>query len=798
MRLLKTEVYASLDSVRSAGNVILDKTSIRIRLLINNASIMGIPELRHSADGHELHFGTNHISHFLFFKVLEPGLLANASSELPSRVVSLASTAHLFYGISDISDYNFEKTTYDANAVYSQSKTAVIYLAGEIERRFSSRHLHGTSLHPGIIVTSLTRHMPPDAFKGVDYIYSTMKSVEQGAATTLLAAVGKDLQHQCDTALFLASKSSIMPFLRGELFNSPSAILGTASGAVLILLVAYVVYQQFLHPLAGYPGPLLASLTDLWQVQQYLTLQQPYTLTQLHERYGEFVRYGPDKLSITAKEALPIIYQKGGRRFPKTEFYDAFGGKTPNVFGMRSDDRHAVRRRHMSHGFSISSVKEMEHYLDANVKLLRHKIAGFARDGRPFDLKKLFHYYTIDVLGELAFSRSFGVQVSDDESLVPRVVPHTLLGSVTGAWPSMTQRLKRWLPLVPHAGLQDLFRSRAEVTHLASECVERRLGQVKEQGAGHRPDILTRLIQAKHPDTGEHMPRIDLEAEAFGFLIAGTHTTSATATLLFCNLLRNPEALAACTREVSDSLPPLDDDRPAYSVTQVGTHLPYLRACVRENFRLTPVFSMPLERRVTEPEGVFISGRHIQQGMVVAVCNHAFHHNPRVWGDDHDVFDPSRWDDDATAARARYLMHFGLGTRQCIGKTLALSNVYKLAATLLREFEFGIANAEERQVAARGGFRGKLPEMISVGVSDLKGPLMVTAKAAGRNKNKEHPHLNIKEYPVINTHNDHIIMTLCTSQDVMYACTPDCNRSPSRAIPSLPEANPRRPFLCST
>ncbi|RNJ56533.1 hypothetical protein D7B24_007138 [Verticillium nonalfalfae] len=593
-----------------------------------------------------------------------------------------------------------------------------------------------------------------------------------------------------------------MPLLRGELFNSPSTLLGTASGVVLILLVAYVLYQQFLHPLAGYPGPLLASLTDLWQVQQYLTLQQPYTLTQLHEKYGEFVRYGPDKLSITAKEAVPIIYQKGGRRFPKTEFYDAFGGKTPNVFGMRSDDRHAVRRRHMSHGFSISSVKEMEHYLDANVKLLRHKIAGFARDGRPFDLKKLLHYYTIDVLGELAFSHSFGVQVSGDESLVPRVVPHTLLGSVTGAWPSMTQRLKRWLPLVPHAGLQDLFRSRAEVTRLASECVERRLGQVKEQGAGHRPDILTRLIQAENPDTGEHLPRIDLEAEAFGFLIAGTHTTSATTALLFCNLLRNPEALAACTREVSDSLPLLDDDRPACSVTQVETHLPYLRACVRENFRLTPVFSMPLERHVTEPEGVFISGRHIQQGMVVAVCNHAFHHNPRVWGDDHDVFDPSRWDDDATATRARYLMHFGLGSRQCIGKTLALSNVYKLAATLLREFEFEIANAEERQAAARGGFRGKLPEMISVGVSDLKGPLMVTAKAAGRNKNKdnkskEYRHLNSKEYAFLNTQNGHVTATLSTSQDMMDGCTPDCNRSPNQATPSLPSENLRRSFLCT-
>ncbi|KAF3342399.1 hypothetical protein VdG2_09359 [Verticillium dahliae VDG2] len=193
---------------------ILEKTSTRIHLLVNNAGIMGIPELRRSADGHELHFGTNYLSHFLLFKILEPGLLANASSELPSRVVSLASTAHLFYGISDTSDYNFEKTTYDANVAYGQSKTADIYLANEIERRFGSRHLHGTSVHPGIIVTGLTRHMPPDAFKGMDYIYPTMKSVEQGAATTVLAAVGKNLQHQ--SGRYLVDCEVAEPHVEGE------------------------------------------------------------------------------------------------------------------------------------------------------------------------------------------------------------------------------------------------------------------------------------------------------------------------------------------------------------------------------------------------------------------------------------------------------------------------------------------------------------------------------------------------------------------------------------------------------
>lgn len=101
--------------------------------------------------------------------------------------------------------------------------------------------------------------------------------------------------------------------------------------------ISYVVYQRYFHPLAPYPGPFLASITDLWQVCQFLSLKQPYNLTDLHAKYGQFVRYGPDKLSTTAEEAIPILYQKGGRMFPKTEFYNAYGAAHPNVFGMRDE-----------------------------------------------------------------------------------------------------------------------------------------------------------------------------------------------------------------------------------------------------------------------------------------------------------------------------------------------------------------------------------------------------------------------------------------------------------------------------
>ncbi|KAI1879080.1 hypothetical protein JX265_003257 [Neoarthrinium moseri] len=506
---------------------------------------------------------------------------------------------------------------------------------------------------------------------------------------------------------------------------------------VIVPCIAYLVYQRYFHPLACYPGPFWASITDLWQVYQFWTLRQPYTLTELHERYGSFVRYGPDKLSITAEEVVPLVYQKGGRLMPKTEFYDAYGANIPNVFGMRDENAHSTRRRLMAHSFSIATVKGMEQYLDTNIAIMRQKIAKYASEQQAFDLCQVLHYYTIDVLGELAFGQSFHAQINDDEKSVPPVVEHSWLAAITGAWPMMTAILKRWLPFIPQPGLQKLFRGRADCAKLAARNVQRNLGEqrVTEQAyekappSQERRDIITSLIKATDPQTGKHLAQKDLESEAFGFIIAGTHTTSATTSLLFYHLLHAPEILQRCIAEVDHNLGPLASDKPAYSMNEVESSLPYLKLCVRENFRITPVFTMPLARRVTSPEGIIVAGRHIKQGTSVAVCNHAFHHNADIWGASHNHFDPSRWDVPEINQRARYLMHFGLGGRQCLGKTVALTNIYKVMSTLLREFDFQLADPIEQEKVSKGEFVGKLPELDSVGISNLRQPLWVTARS---------------------------------------------------------------------
>lgn len=129
-----------------------------------------------------------------------------------------------------------------------------------------------------------------------------------------------------------------MVLLVEQILSSPGKALLAAGVCLALWAAGYVAYQAYFHPLARFPGPFLASVTDLWQVYQFLTLRQPYNLTELHAKYGQFVRYGPDKLSITAEDAVPLIYQKGGRAMPKTEYYDAFGAAHPNVFGMRDEE----------------------------------------------------------------------------------------------------------------------------------------------------------------------------------------------------------------------------------------------------------------------------------------------------------------------------------------------------------------------------------------------------------------------------------------------------------------------------
>ncbi|KAJ5605384.1 WW domain-containing oxidoreductase [Penicillium lagena] len=188
---------ASLESVRSCAAQLLKKPNNKLNVLIANAGVMAIQTRTTTVDGFEAQFGSNHLGHFLLFQLLKPTLLASSTSNFQSRVVALTSSGHRRYGVN-FDNLNFDApdsyTPFDA---YAQSKTANIYMANYIERHYGNRGLHGLTVHPGGIWTNLGIHLPisvTQAFQSDTRLQNTFKSPEQGAATSVLAAIGKEFE----------------------------------------------------------------------------------------------------------------------------------------------------------------------------------------------------------------------------------------------------------------------------------------------------------------------------------------------------------------------------------------------------------------------------------------------------------------------------------------------------------------------------------------------------------------------------------------------------------------------------
>ncbi|KAL4970925.1 uncharacterized protein BDV14DRAFT_194711 [Aspergillus stella-maris] len=182
---------SSLASVRSFAAAFFARETT-LHVLVNNAGIMATPKGR-TVNGFEMQFGTNHLAHFLLFVLLRDCMLAGATDAFPARVVAVSSTAHR-YGRIELDNLNLEGV-YDPDRAYGQAKCANIWFATHVDRLYAPR-IRAFSVHPGGIWTGLHQFLPQDKlsdWKHDLYLMSQMKSAEQGAATTVYAALDREL-----------------------------------------------------------------------------------------------------------------------------------------------------------------------------------------------------------------------------------------------------------------------------------------------------------------------------------------------------------------------------------------------------------------------------------------------------------------------------------------------------------------------------------------------------------------------------------------------------------------------------
>ncbi len=181
---------ADLKSVAAFG-VRMQDSYDTLDVLVNNAGVVMPRQRQTTADGFELHFGTNHLGHFALASALMPLLRA---ADAP-RLVVVGSLAHRMASI-DFDDLQADRS-YRKFKAYGQSKLANLLFMTELQRRSDALGwgLTAVGAHPGFARTgagmepgdSLENHRWAKAVSGL------IPTAESAARPAVYAATAADV-----------------------------------------------------------------------------------------------------------------------------------------------------------------------------------------------------------------------------------------------------------------------------------------------------------------------------------------------------------------------------------------------------------------------------------------------------------------------------------------------------------------------------------------------------------------------------------------------------------------------------
>lgn len=185
-------------------------------------------------------------------------------------------------------------------------------------------------------------------------------------------------------------------------------------------------------------------------------------------------------------------------------------------------------------------------------------------------------------------------------------------------------------------------------------------------------------------------------------ILAGGDTSSATMRATFYYLAKSRSATKKLTAELDAAglnLSSSSSFKPA-QWTQIKS-LTYLDAVIRESLRINPGIAMIFERVVPASGFTLPDGRFIPAGTNVGINPAVTNRDKGVFGEDAESFNPDRWlkgeGETEEAFRARFArmrdvadLTFGGGNRVCMGRYLAMLEIYKLVATVYSLFDVSL------------------------------------------------------------------------------------------------------------
>ncbi|RMZ91937.1 hypothetical protein DV736_g808, partial [Chaetothyriales sp. CBS 134916] len=459
-------------------------------------------------------------------------------------------------------------------------------------------------------------------------------------------------------------------------FRAASTAATVWAGFVFGLFLNLSIYRIWFHPLKSYPGPFLSKITMWHHVLSTISKTDNYQrLHKLHEEYGDYVRVGPNLLSIADPDIVEIAH--GSKtRFRKSEWYDMSHPLT-SLQQMRDHQMHDKRRRGWwEKAFVMKSIRGYEPTVLKYADLLIQRLKDHA--GQVVDSTEWINFFAFDVMGQLSFGKSFENLQNGESHWFVRLIHEN--GIPLGTFGTVPYML--YLGFNLPAAINPMSR----LLEYSEKCVDSRITSGNNAAF---PDVMSHILEAGPFFEDQTTEKLLLTGDSRLLIIAGSDTTATTISFAIYYLATSPSLLEQLRKELDQHY--ISENDP-FSIEGLQ-YLPLLNAVINEVLRLHPPVPGGVYRDAP-PEGISINEHFIPPRAVTIAPNFTIQRSPKAFVRPNE-FIPERWTTQPELILDKSAWYpFSLGRYGCVGKQLALMELRTVLTKVALELDVKLAPGE--------------------------------------------------------------------------------------------------------
>ena len=383
-------------------------------------------------------------------------------------------------------------------------------------------------------------------------------------------------------------------------------------------------------------------------------------------RYGDVVKFrvaGPNFL-IVHPDSVKQILQDGHRTYPHAEHQNKNWRTIVGEGLVVSDGEFWLRqRRLMQPAFHRQRIAAFISLMTATIAEMVEAWQARADRGERIDMQSEMMRLTLNILARALFSADVGSEAA------------AIAEAVTVELEYANRRLLSPVNIpeqIPTPANRRFVAARRTLDRIVVRLITER-----RQSGEDRGDLLSMLLAARDPETGEGMTNGQLRDEVVMMFIAGHESTALALTWAWYLLAQHPTVQDRLRSEVGEVL--------GGRTPEAGDveKLRYTSMVIDETMRLYPPFWVVLRQPLEAAE---VGGYHIPARANVFLSPYVTHRHPDFW-ENPEGFDPERFTPERSAGRHRFAYFpFGAGPRKCIGDSFATIEMRLAMAMVAQRF----------------------------------------------------------------------------------------------------------------